>query len=116
MADRDVLPIDFPNCIAEEFPTEFPLAWSAVETTLAVIAGADLAPLARRSPGLAGYDWTSYLRCSVARMVRALSVLRARVPPDARVLDCGSYFGNFARMLNSAGDRKSTRLNSSHVR
>ena len=101
--ELDAVAIDFPACIAAEFPAEFSHAWNAVEATLDTIQGLDLAPLARRSPALAGYDWTSYLRCSVARMVRSLAALRRNVPAGARVFDCGAYLGNFARMVRAAG-------------
>ncbi len=103
-ADAPLL-VDFPACIAREYPSEFDAAWDAVQRTLAVIAHVDLSPLAAHSPGLRGYDWTAYLRCSVARMVRTMEALRRQVPPGSRVLDCGSYFGNFSRMLQTAGYR-----------
>ena len=38
-------------------------------------------------------------------MTRVLRALRARVPPPARILDCGAYFGNFSLMLADAGYR-----------
>jgi SAM-dependent methyltransferase len=95
--------IDFPACVASEFPAEFPLAWDAVRSTLEAVRESDLAPLARHSPALRGYDWSAYLRCSVVRMTRVLRALTSRVTPGARVLDCGSYFGNFSLMLAAAG-------------
>jgi lipopolysaccharide transport system ATP-binding protein len=94
---------DFPAVIAREFPAEFPLAQAAVDRVLARVAGADLSALARRSPGLAGYDWTGYLQCSVIRMVRVLRGLRASAAAGGRVLDCGAYFGNVALMCAAAG-------------
>jgi 2-polyprenyl-3-methyl-5-hydroxy-6-metoxy-1,4-benzoquinol methylase len=99
------LAVDFPRCIEREFPSEFPLAWSAVERTIAstCVAGADFTPLERRSPALKGYDWPTYLRCSVARMVRVLAALRGRGVTSGRVLDFGAYFGNFSLMLAAAG-------------
>jgi 2-polyprenyl-3-methyl-5-hydroxy-6-metoxy-1,4-benzoquinol methylase len=98
-----VLRLDFPACVARAFPAEFPAAWSAVEQVMRACAGVDLAPLARRSPGLRGYDWGAYLRCSVVRMTRALHALRERGVAAGRVLDFGSYFGNFSLMCAAAG-------------
>jgi 2-polyprenyl-3-methyl-5-hydroxy-6-metoxy-1,4-benzoquinol methylase len=98
-----MLRLEFPACIAREFPAEFPAAWSAVEKVVAACAGVELASLARRSPGLRGYDWSAYLRCSVVRMVRALHALRERGVAGGRVLDFGSYFGNFSLMGAAAG-------------
>src|SRR5579863_5882246 len=68
----DHIAVDFPASVEREFPAEFAVAWPVVERVLAQTYGADLQPLARRSPALAGYDWSAYLRLSVARMVRAL--------------------------------------------
>jgi cyclopropane fatty-acyl-phospholipid synthase-like methyltransferase len=97
------LTIDLPASTRAAFPEEFDAAWSATRTVLDGLRGRDLSPLARHSPGLAGYDWTAYLTCSVVRMTRALRAVRARVPPGGRVLDCGAYFGNFSLMLAAAG-------------
>src|SRR5262249_10906172 len=68
------------------------------------VRGADLSRLARHSPGLAGFDWTSYLRCSVVRMVRALRALKAAGATSRRVLGCRSHFGNAALMCAAARD------------
>jgi len=95
--------MDFPAVVEREFPGEFGVAWAAVERVLDAIRGADFSMLARHSPGLASFDWTSYLRCSVARMVRALHALKATGLGGARLLDCGSYFGNVALMCAAAG-------------
>jgi len=98
-----IIELDFPSCVAREFPEEFPLAWGAVENVLGCIEGVDLSALGRRSPALNGYDWTGYLQCSVARMVRVLRAMRRRGRAGGRVLDYGSYFGNFALMCRRAG-------------
>jgi SAM-dependent methyltransferase len=93
-AAAEVMPVDFPACVAREFPQVFDLAWAATERTLAPLDEADLTPLERRSPGLRGYDWRGYLRCSVARVVRVADAL-SRIGAGGRVLDLGAYFGNF---------------------
>jgi len=95
--------IDMAAELSREFPAEFPSADRASRQVLAAVSGRDLSALARRSPGLKGYDWTAYLRCSVARVVRAQRALRLHVAPGARVLDFGSYFGNFALALAADG-------------
>jgi 2-polyprenyl-3-methyl-5-hydroxy-6-metoxy-1,4-benzoquinol methylase len=97
------LEVDFPACIERQFPEEFPTAWRVTNEVLDAIRGVDLEPLARRSPGLRGYNWTEYLRCSVVRMVRVLRALRTHVPQGSRVLDCGSYFGNVSTMCALSG-------------
>jgi SAM-dependent methyltransferase len=95
--------LDFPAAFAREFPELFPPAWRAVESALAAVAHSDLSTLARHSPALAGYDWSAYLRCSVVRMIRAAAALRRRGVASGRLLDYGSYFGNFALMCRALG-------------
>jgi SAM-dependent methyltransferase len=97
------LDLDFPRCLEADFPDDLPGACAAFDAIAASIAGADLTPLARRSPALNGFDWTSYLRCSIARMVHAAAALRRRGTASGRLLDYGSYFGNSALMFARAG-------------
>lgn len=91
--------------LSPDFAAEYPLADAAATRVLAAVNGVDLSALARRSPGLKGYDWTAYLRCSVARVVRAHRALNQHVVPGGRVLDFGSYFGNFSLAFAAAGFR-----------
>lgn len=98
------LTIDFPQCLAEDFPGEFPAARQAVDRVLAVIDGVEhFTPLEDRSPGLRGNDWSNYLRCSEARMVHAARMLKRAGITSGRVLDYGAYFGNFALMCRELG-------------
>lgn len=97
------LAVRFPDCLAEEFPADFPLVQRACERSVHAVSGVDLSYLAMHSPGLRGNDWSNYLRCSMARMVRSLRVLRDRCAAPAKVLDFGSYLGNFSFMLRDAG-------------
>lgn len=99
----NVLELDFPRCLATDFPDDLPLATAAFESIERAMAGVDYSPLARRSPALRGYDWRGYLRCSIARMVHASAALRRRGVAGGRLLDYGSYFGNFALMFARAG-------------
>lgn len=94
---------DFPACLAEEFPQEFPAAWRATEKILTAIAGGDFSVLARHSPGLKDYPWPIYLRCSLARLVRTAALLRSRHMTGGKLLDFGSYFGNFSLMFADLG-------------
>ena len=102
-AEPEVLTIDMAGTLSSAFPAEYPLAAAATERVLAAIQGADLSRLARHSLALLGYDWTGYLRCSAARIVRAHHAVAAHVPAGGRVLDFGSYFGNFALALRTGG-------------
>ena len=99
----DLMTLDLPAMVAKDFAAEYPLAAGATAQVLSAIAGADLMPLATRSPSLAGYDWTNYLQCSICRVVRVLRALSEHVQPGARILDVGAYFGNFALACRAAG-------------
>ena len=99
------LDIDLSAGLGHEFPDEYPVAASTAQAVIALLGSADLAPLAKRSPSLAGYDWANYLRCSQCRVVRALRALKQHVPNDGRVLDYGSYFGNFSTAAAAMGYR-----------
>lgn len=96
------------NYVAEclrYFHREYALAQMANEQVLVATEGKDFSALERHSPALKGFDWTSYLRLSTIRMVRALRSLTNSLRPGASILDFGSYFGNFSLMLTEAGYR-----------
>lgn len=97
------LRLDFPACLAADFPSEAPVAIRTVDRVLAAIHGSTFAPLEERSPGLRGSDFVDYLRCSQARMVRAANAVRRHGAGSGRVLDYGAYFGNFALMFADLG-------------
>jgi 2-polyprenyl-3-methyl-5-hydroxy-6-metoxy-1,4-benzoquinol methylase len=97
--------LDFPASLRRDFPAEFDCAWRACEDSIAAVRGQDFTALEAHSPSLKGFDWNNYLRLSAIRMVRALRILRASVPEGGRVVDFGSYFGNFALMAAAAGYR-----------
>lgn len=101
----EVLHLDLVAMLAREFREEYPICASTTAAVVARLGQADLAPLARRSPSLAGYDWSSYLNCSACRVVRVQRALRQHAPAGARVLDYGSYFGNFGMACQAMGYR-----------
>jgi 2-polyprenyl-3-methyl-5-hydroxy-6-metoxy-1,4-benzoquinol methylase len=105
MANPEIVRIDFPNCLARQFPQTFSVAWNAIEDVVRNISNLNFRPLERRSPGLKDFNWEIYLRCSSVRMLRLLSVLTSSVPASGRVLDVGSYFGNFSLMCARSGYR-----------
>ena len=88
--------------LSADFAEQLPLAKQATADVMDAIRGVDLEPLSRRSPALAGYEWTAYLHCSIARIVRVLRTLEQH-SAGSRVLDFGSYFGNFSLACRSAG-------------
>ncbi len=100
-----VLRLDFPECLAKDFPTDVPAAARAVSCILEAVQGRDVSGLADHSPELASFDWTGYLRCSIARMAHIAAALRRRSVVSGRLLDYGSYFGNFSLMFASSGFR-----------
>lgn len=107
VAAPEVIDLDIEAMMRQSFPDHYAVAATAAEQVIGALADADLSPLARRSPSLAGYDWPNYLRCSICRVIRVQAALRAYVPVGGRVLDYGSYFGNFAlaaRLMGYAVD------------
>src|SRR5437762_2498309 len=103
MDPHQELQLDFPQCLEADFPDELPAACAAFESIAGAIEGADLTALSRRSPALQTFDWRSYLHCSIARMVHAAAALRRRGVTSGRLLDYGSYFGNFSLLFARAG-------------
>jgi|tagenome__1003787_1003787.scaffolds.fasta_scaffold20885679_2 2-polyprenyl-3-methyl-5-hydroxy-6-metoxy-1,4-benzoquinol methylase len=103
MNGSDAIQLNFPQCLAEDFAEELPGAVDAVDSVLEKIDPTRLGPLSERSPALRECDWPAYLRCSVARMVHARAALRRSGLHGGRVLDYGSYFGNFSLMFARAG-------------
>lgn len=104
MAGGSELRIDFPACLAADFPRELRAAARAVDQVLrAIDASASFKPLEDRSPGLRGNDWSNYLRCSEARMAHAAALLHRQGIKAGRLLDYGAYFGNFSLMFTELG-------------
>ena len=91
------------------FPQEFGPAWEATNAILQRLAGANLLPLARHSPGLEGYDWTAYIRLSAIRLVRVGAALRRARMTTGRVLDFGSVFRQLRAVWTPGSDSMWTR-------
>jgi SAM-dependent methyltransferase len=99
----ETLDLNFPECLRADFPEELPLAVDAVRQVIAAMGEGAHAELARRSPALKDADWPNYLTCSIARMVHVVAALRRAGVRSGRILDYGSYFGNYSLMLRAAG-------------
>ena len=84
------LPLDFPACLAEDFPREVPVALAAVDRSIAAIDRRSFDTLERHSPALKENNWANYLRCSLARMVHAAGALRRAGVQSGRLLDYGA--------------------------
>jgi 2-polyprenyl-3-methyl-5-hydroxy-6-metoxy-1,4-benzoquinol methylase len=108
-SSRGRVDVGFPACVREAFPEEFSLSWSVTQEAIARVGKQDLDGLAHHSPALRGFDWSGYLSCSVARMVRVLRALHRHTPAGGRVLDLGSYLGNFSVLCARAGFRVDAR-------
>ena len=104
-AEPDVLEIDLATALRHEFPDEYAIAARTAEIVMGRLGSSDLGPLAKHSPSLAGYGWASYLHCSQCRVVRVMRALTEHVPAAGRVLDYGSYFGNFSTAAAAMGYR-----------
>lgn len=102
-APVETLELDFPACIARKFPDIFENAWRAVKEVVLRTKNVNLDELGLHSPALRGFDWEGYLRLSVIRMLHSLDRLKKAGCLSGRILDYGSYFGNFALMLAREG-------------
>ena len=95
--------IDFPNCLRRDFAAELPAAEWAVAAVVETITRSEFSSLEERSPGLKGLNWPQYIRSSLVRMVRTAHAVRSLGVTSGRLLDYGSYFGNFSLMFARAG-------------
>jgi 2-polyprenyl-3-methyl-5-hydroxy-6-metoxy-1,4-benzoquinol methylase len=86
-----------------EFPRHAEAAQAATQAVLDVLPVAELSALARRSPGLRGFDWQAYIRLSALRMVQVGDALDRAGVRAGRLLDFGSYFGNFSLFARRMG-------------
>ena len=102
---RGEIKLNYPACVAQAYPLEFPAAQRSTETVLQATKGVDTSLLARHSPGLRDFDWPAYLNCSLVRVAQTAAAIRRHCGPTVRVLDFGSYFGNFTLALRELGHR-----------
>jgi SAM-dependent methyltransferase len=86
-----------------EFPRHAEAAQAATQAVLDVLPVAELSALARHSPGLRGFDWQAYIRLSALRMVQVGDALDRAGVRAGRLLDFGSYFGNFSLFARRMG-------------
>ncbi len=89
-----------------EWPDDAPTCDLVCETTQVIIdrlAAAELCPLAIHNPALDGFSWKDYLCASRFRIMWLIKTLRARDIEHGRILDQGSFFGNFSLALSELG-------------
>jgi 2-polyprenyl-3-methyl-5-hydroxy-6-metoxy-1,4-benzoquinol methylase len=98
------LPLNFPEFLRDDYEDVLEVCLSAAEDVRRIISdGGDYAKLAVHSPGLLNYDWDGYINLSVIRAVRVARALVSRGSEGQRVLDFGSYFGNFSLAARRLG-------------
>jgi 2-polyprenyl-3-methyl-5-hydroxy-6-metoxy-1,4-benzoquinol methylase len=95
--------LNFPACLEGEDPRILRAAWDATNAILGTLPKSDFSPLAIRSPGLKDYGWDHYIRLSVIRMLLVGNGLKQAGLTSGRVLDFGSYFGNFSLFVRNLG-------------
>jgi len=77
---------------------------AATDDALGFLGTHDFSALDRHSPGLGkGWDWGPYLRLSAIRIAHTAALLRRRDVTSGRLLDFGSYFGNFSFFARRCG-------------
>lgn len=99
LAGTPKIAVNFPQELLEEYPISGAVGLAAVDTIWNEIHRDSLDELARHSPSLKGFAWYNYLRLSAIRFGHAHNALLQAGISAGKVLDVGSYFGNFALAL-----------------
>lgn len=97
------VPLRFLDELSDKYLDVLPDGLLVTEQVRALVRRGDQTALAKNSPGLQGFDWDNYIRLSLVRMMRVGRCLRDFGRPGQRVLDFGSYFGNFSLFARRLG-------------
>nr|WP_287410400.1 class I SAM-dependent methyltransferase [Pseudodesulfovibrio sp.] len=95
--------VDVEEILRKKYPEFADVVIETSNEIISALQGKDLASLAKHSPGLVGFDWPTYIRLSGIRVAKAMEKLCLFSFPEARILDYGSYFGNFSISLKKIG-------------
>jgi 2-polyprenyl-3-methyl-5-hydroxy-6-metoxy-1,4-benzoquinol methylase len=95
--------LDYPNCLRKSHPEITPIAEEVVNSIVNLIRKVDLSCLAKNSPALKNCNWEIYLSCSIIRMVKVMAATQKMMEQTVKILDLGSYFGNFSLMFAKCG-------------
>ncbi len=96
------LDLKYPECFKVQYPNTYPIAYQITSEIISELKRKDLSSLASNAPGLENYDWESYLNSSLIRMLKVSEFL-GKVGTNLKILDIGSYFGNFALFCSKLG-------------
>jgi 2-polyprenyl-3-methyl-5-hydroxy-6-metoxy-1,4-benzoquinol methylase len=97
------VPLDLQAEVQKVSGFSLPYVTKATDMVLGALDGADVSALEHKNLGFKGYDWRAYLRLSAIRLGWALEALRRHGAAPLRILDYGSYFGNFSLAAAFAG-------------
>lgn len=89
--------------LAVQFGAVLKPAQAATADVVALLDNGNYERLAANSPALKNYNWHQYIDLSLARMVRVGHCLQSFGKPGQRVLDFGSYFGNYSLLARRLG-------------
>ncbi|HWG03821.1 MAG TPA: class I SAM-dependent methyltransferase [Beijerinckiaceae bacterium] len=96
--------LDFRRYVEELAGAASADVWAATDDVIGFLSSHDFSALDRHSPGLGkGWDWAPYLHLSAIRIAQLASMLHERGIESGRLLDFGSYFGNFALFAQRRG-------------
>lgn len=96
------LKLNYPYCFQSSYPKAYPIAAKVITEIVTELKNSDMSLLSRNSPELTYYNWENYLRCSMIRMLK-VSELLEKVGSHLKILDFGSYFGNFSLFCSQLG-------------
>lgn len=98
-----VIELNFPGCVAQDYSDVIEPCTRATEQVRRLLPAGSYGNLALHSPGLRNFQWDTYVSLSLIRMVRVARQLKRLGAPRLKVLDFGSYFGNFALLVRILG-------------
>ena len=98
--DSKKIILNFEDDLLMQFPQSGPVALKVSHEIIDMIKEVSFDDLTIHSPGLKGYDWKSYIKLSAIRVAYAHHSLITADKTTGRILDLGSYFGNFSFALS----------------
>ena len=101
--NKEVIKLDFPNSLYKSYPESGIIAHESAKKIWELIKSNPLDELSKNSPGLRGYDWQAYLELSSIRVAHAFQALKFSGISKGKILDIGSYFGNFSLAFKNYG-------------
>ncbi len=96
------LDLKYPECFKFQYPVAYPIANQITQELISDLEGRDFTLLTPNASDLNNFGWKSYFNCSLIRMLKVSDFL-SKLSPGLKILDVGSYFGNFPLFCSGLG-------------